>query len=346
MAEQAPSMEEWSNLYEIMKRVKKLTPWEWMEEVDLFGVQDPESNQIGFVSVTGRMDEHYGVFIYLGDRGLYGFWEFQHHYPDADPMKIFEIPHLQASLGDQAMLAKEDQQIIKQLDLKFRGRNAWPQFRSVEPGHHPWFLESEEVRFLTHALTQLLDVAKRFKEDDSLLDPKRDDEYLVRIAQRQEDGYYWEDKIMLIPPPEPELINIPINLNALNGLLNLPVGDQIIDVDFFIVPSPVEGEPARPVFPYMLLIVDDDSGLILGNKELMAPKPSINEMVGLIPSIFVQTLARAGIRPRMVRVRPGILENLLDTLVDDLKFELETASKMEKLDQAKKSLLKSLAAKD
>ena len=42
MTEQAPSMEEWSNLYEVMKRVKKLTPWEWMEEVDLFGVQDPE----------------------------------------------------------------------------------------------------------------------------------------------------------------------------------------------------------------------------------------------------------------------------------------------------------------
>lgn len=340
MAEQAPNKEEWRNLFEIMKKLAELKPWEWMEETDIFGVQNPETDEIGFVSVMGRMGEHYGVFVYLGDAGLYRFWEFQHEVPEPDPMKIFEIPHLQASFEDWEMLTEEDKQIIKKLGLKFRGRNAWPQFRSVKPGHLPYYIESGEARFLTFALSQLLEIAVRFKQDESLLEPDSEDEYLVRVLQGEDDGYVWVDQKLKITQPAAENINIPMNHDALENIKKLPDSDTTVDVDFFMIPAPVQDKQSKPYFPYMLLIVEDDSGMILGVTELMAPLPSINAMIGEIPKKFVETLVSADLRPKTVRVRPGILEDLLDTLVDDLGFVLKTETNMENLDQAKDALIK------
>ena len=344
MVDQAPSMEEWKELYQVSEKIKDLEPWEWMQEVDLFGIQDPESDQIGFTSVMGRMGEHFGVFIYLGAEGLYGFWEFQEGHSEEDPMKIFEIPHLQVSFEDRDMLTERDQEIIKELGLKYRGKNAWPQFRSVKPGHLPWYIESWEARFMTHALSQLLDVAERMKVEAAVLDPKSDDEYLVRVAQHKGDGYTWEDQIMIIPPPEPQSIKIPMDMGAIDGLSKLPEGDSVIEVDFFMMPSPVKDKNSRPYFPYMLLIVDQTSGMILGNTKLFPPKPSIDEMVGLIPSVFVDVLSRAGIRPKAIKVRPGILESVLELLRDDIGFEIEAASDLNMLDQAKRSLIERFQA--
>lgn len=43
----APSLEEARRLYQAAMRVKELAPWEWMDEADIFGVQDPETGELG-----------------------------------------------------------------------------------------------------------------------------------------------------------------------------------------------------------------------------------------------------------------------------------------------------------
>jgi hypothetical protein len=34
-------------LYQALVRVKEIAPWEWMTETDVFGVQDPQTDEIG-----------------------------------------------------------------------------------------------------------------------------------------------------------------------------------------------------------------------------------------------------------------------------------------------------------
>lgn len=70
----SPTLEEWKRLYDLMAQVKKLAPWEWMEEDDIFGVQMPRTNEPGFVSVMGMLGEHFAVAVYQGAKGLGGFW--------------------------------------------------------------------------------------------------------------------------------------------------------------------------------------------------------------------------------------------------------------------------------
>jgi hypothetical protein len=125
-----PDTREWRRLYEATVRVKGISPWEWMTEADVFGVQNPETGELGFVSVMGMLGEHYAVSLYLGSEGIHGYLNLQELGPFADPEALIQIPQLQASFEDREQLDKRDREVIKELGLKFRGRNAWPWFRS------------------------------------------------------------------------------------------------------------------------------------------------------------------------------------------------------------------------
>ena len=159
----------WRHLHDAASRLKTLAPWEWMTESDVFGVEHPETGDLGFVSVMGMLGEHHAVTVYLGPEALAQFWALQQAGPSADPERVLEIPQLQASFEDRDMLQKQDQALIKQLGLKFRGRQAWPLFRSFRPGFVPWFLEPGEVQFLSSILDQVSEVAERLQDNAALL---------------------------------------------------------------------------------------------------------------------------------------------------------------------------------
>lgn len=108
MVKSKPTLEEWRQLYQAAIRVKEVAPWEWMTETDIFGVQNSETGQTGFVSIMGMLREHIALAVYLGAEGLYSFWNFQEMIessPAVAPEMLFELLHLQASFEDRAQLA-------------------------------------------------------------------------------------------------------------------------------------------------------------------------------------------------------------------------------------------------
>jgi hypothetical protein len=44
----------WRRLYADADCIMKLAPWQWIEETNLFGVQFPGTDEIGYVSVMGQ----------------------------------------------------------------------------------------------------------------------------------------------------------------------------------------------------------------------------------------------------------------------------------------------------
>lgn len=248
MVEESVTNEEWRKLYEAAIDVKKLAPWEWMTETDVFGVQNPETDELGFVSVMGLLGEHFAISLYLGAEGLYAFWDFEDMGPLGSPEGLLEIPQIQASFEDRTELDAKDRRVIKDLGLKFRGRKAWPMFRSYRPGFFPWFQEPEEVRFLAIALHQLLDVAPRFQEDQLLLELE-DEDYLVRVPCQEGDTLVWEDQIIEVPPPEPSAIPIEMDLQVLEEIEHLPRTDHRFEMDLFMFPAPIGEKGVRPFSP-------------------------------------------------------------------------------------------------
>ncbi len=333
MAEKSPTLTEWRKLYGVALQVKELAPWEWMMEDDLFGVQNPETGELGFVSVMGALGEHLAVAVYLGAAALHNFLEVEDSENEIEPQRVMEIPQLQASFEDRGELRQEDRQIIKRLGLKFRGRQAWPLFRSYGPGLMPWFLTAAEARFLTCALEQLLDVAPRFENDELLLWPEGEDEFLVRVPQPKEGELIWEDKIMPVPQPEPTFVPLQMDFEALERAKGLPHPDREIEVDLVMLPIPIAEKKERPFLPYLLLIVDGPSKMIVGT-EMLQPRPSLEAMWGEVPLNLISTLLRLNFIPSIVRVRSELLIRLLQQLSVELGFQLKQSRELSGVDKA------------
>lgn len=339
MPEQKPSLGEWSRLYQAANRVKEVAPWQWMEETDVFGVQDPETGKLGFVSVMGALGQHLAIAVYLGAEGLYRFWAFQQFADQMPAEALLGIPQLQASFENRAELSKFDLQTIKDLGLRFRGRQAWPQFRSFRPGFLPWYLEAWEARFLAHVLEQVVEVALQFKEDPTLLDTEDEESYLVRVPRLEENKPVWETQALLVPPPEPARIMVIMDFDLIEKMKQLPQSGFELEVDLFALPTPIEEKGQRPFFPYMLLVVDSNSGMVLGS-ELLTPEEGLEAMWGVIPLTLLYQLAQAEVVPRQINVESLLLTQLLRPLAEGLGFEISRKAVLPSLNRAKEFFLR------
>jgi len=226
--------------------------------------------------------------------------------------------------------------------LKFRGASAWPLFRSYRPGYMPWFVTTAEARLLKYALEQTLEVAPRVKADPDILnagDENGDDEiYLVRVPLKEGDGLVWEDRLMRVPPPERESVAAAPDVEALGQLKQLPQRPFEVEIDFFSLPTGIGDKGERPYRPYMLMMADAKSGMIVGF-EMMRPEPSLTEMHGQIPSKIAEWFTQAGVIPERITARSELLLELLVPSAATLNISLYQSDELPSIDEAANSML-------
>lgn len=331
-------LDEWRPLYAAMDNIRKIAPWQWLDETVVFGVENPEDGELGFVSVMGMLGEHLAIAVYLGAEGLYRFWTMQETQPDNPAEYLLHTPQLQASFEGRTDLHKKERDIIKQLGLKYRGKQAWPLFQSYRPGYAPWFLNGREVRFMRHVLEQTAEFSLRVKENDEIIMPADDLEYLIRVPEQTADGLEWHDEIRLIPPPPPKEYRIPMDPEALAHLRELPATMVNVDVDFFWMPTPVGEKGERPFFPYSLLLMEPSSDIILGNDILVA-QPSLDQMWGSLPMKLVQSLAQVNLKPKTIRVTSEALASFFQLVADELDIDIKLMDELPLLENVKMGLL-------
>ena len=328
-----PTLDEFRRLYDAALAFKQEAPWAWMTEDQIFGVRNPETGEIGYASVMGQRGEYLALALYQGSEGLDGFWCMERGGEPGNPTFLLEVPQLQASFGDREELHEQDRQVLKDLGLKFRGRQAWPLFRSYVPGYVPWFVTPAEARYLTVGLEQSLDVIRRLAENPALLDPLRRGVYLVRT--RTAEG--WTDE-WLIPPPAPARTWPTVDEKRLAALRKLPRQPYILEVDLFAMPGYIqERTDARPYLAYNLLVVEARSGFILGT-EVLAPKPTLDIMWKETPAKFLNLLARLKTVPHQIMVRRERIRGLLEPIATGLGIEMGVSLQLPALDEAKSAL--------
>lgn len=295
-----PNLEDWRRLYQVADQIKTLAPWNWMDETDLFGVQDPERERIGFVSVMGQSGDFYGISVYLNAEGLYGFWKLYGILNDK-PERLLEIPTLQVSYNNRDQVEKEDRAIMQKLGLKFRGKNAWPIFRSFVPGYYPWFLEADEARFLCIALEQLLDIAPRVKQDPDLLDPYDDERYLIRIPHPQQDKLVWSEEYIPIYETKPQVVAADKDKPWMKQLKGMQQKHVIAELDVFMIPNALQKGESRPFFPYILIIATQRPQSVLDFR-ILTPEPSLAEMRSGLSQQIAEIFAEAKFIPHEIRI--------------------------------------------
>ena len=333
-----PSMQEWRALYEAAAVFKEARCWEWMSNDDLFGVMDPETGEIAYCCIMGELGEHLGLGAYLGPEGLQSVIDIMENHDDYSIDFLFTQKCLMASFEDREALDKKDRAVIKELDLKFRGRKQWPFFRSYVPGKFPWFIDAWECRFLTLVLQQALKVSLSCLSSKAILQKEHPPTFLVRVPDNMGQKMTWSDRYLVAAPHIVK--HVPFKITDELALRRVSASGKkdraTWEVDTFFAPIPLqEKKGERPYYPKAFLVFDDSRGLILDH-ELM--QDFTKERHRCIERII--KLMRNSTIPARIVVERDETYCLLKDLCAGLNVTLEKVKKLKSIPRVKEELYK------
>ncbi|MBI4506778.1 MAG: hypothetical protein HY691_14695 [Chloroflexi bacterium] len=315
-----PTREQWQALYAAASEFDDLAPWVWMTDDDLFAVQDSETGEVAYCVVMGSGSQEFGLAAFLGPQGFASFRQLM--LGELEPESLDAAALLRSvslSFQDRAVLARQDREVIRSLGLRFRGRNAWPWFRSQRPGYVPWFLDGDEARILTLALRQAVQVSQRVEAGDLTLTLGVDDQPILTRCLREGR---WVDEWR--PPParppsreEPEPLD-EVRLRRLREAK--PRSREGWELDLFTVAAAVGGRGERPYLPVMLLAATQQ-GFVLGTT-LLQPWTSATERQEAV----LDLLEKGPHLPREIRVGREEVRRLLGPLTRALGIGIRVAN--------------------
>jgi hypothetical protein len=339
MRKSEPSLEEWKTLYNAALEFRKIEPWEWMKETDVFSVQNPQSGEVGYCCIMGELGEVLAMAVYLGTEGLQGYKKIQKGQIKAeDPDSLYIQDCLMLSFEDKRFVDQEDRQIINALGFKFRGRNSWPLFRGYKPGDFPWFLSRDEVLYMTSALQQAKEVCLRLKENKELLSPPKKNRYLLRVPETKGSMIVWKDEWREPAPlKKVKYLDEKVDEVRIQRIRKTAKPTPVIwEIDFFYTPTPIaEGE--RPYFPYAIMLIDRDSGFILDMhlaRKVVYKKEFLEK--------FLSCIEKMSILPLEILVRKEEVVNLLEPYTSRLNIKLSVVKRLENIDNARREMVKHL----
>lgn len=334
----APSLEEWKQLYEAAMCFKEESPWEWMWDSDIFGVRNPLDGDIGYCCILGKLGEVLGMAVYLGTEGLEGFLKMLNGEITAGDDDIMHANKcLFVSFEEKSGLEKADKEIISNLGLEFKGKNAWPLFRNYSPGYFPWYLNKVETVFLAHCLRQARDVALRYKENPSLFDAREEDNYLVRVCDTARPEAGWKDS-WLAPLPFKKVVMISKKLEERrqeNIIKTAVRRSQTWEADFFYSPAYIAEKDRRPYYPLTLIFVDSVSFFILN-----AHVTTIDKYRMEFDEKLLETIERAKVIPEEILVNKEELAFLLGQAAERLGIKVRLVNKIPAAADVRKEMFK------
>lgn len=328
----------WKRLFETAAKVRNMEPWLWMEETDIFGVQDPESDTVLFVSVMGLLGEYHAVALYLGAREVTQFWKMQEMLDQEEiAYTMMGIRQIQAAFGKKSELDPMEKQVVRKLGMNFKKAHGWPYFRGYRPGWLPWVVDAQEARWALLALEQLLDVALRVKENRRLVARKPGTcTYLVRVSVPDGDANVWRDEYRECYPPQ-MTFHVTVPNRLLDAVRALKSVDLTIELDVAPSSFPIGKQGERPQLPYLLMAVDSKTFFILGT-ELLPVEDCIDDMWVKVPAKFLEMLIRSGIRPSAIAIRTPMVFTIMEGLCKDLGIEIKPDPGLPALTEARRDI--------
>lgn len=338
VAEHSHNLELLKNLYELAAEIRGIEPWKWMSNTDIFGVKDPRSENIGFVSIMGAHGEHHAVAVYRNPEALYDFFDLKDPQSPFRPEHIFEISQLHTSFKNKNDLDAEERKILKKLKIKFSGENSWPMFRSFKPGMVPWFLSEEEAQFLYHVLQQTLHVLIRLVDGILELPTKVKNNYLIRVGEKCKNQIAWDDKLIRIDRPAQRIKSLTVDGSVIKVLKEMPFTEHSYEIDLCMLPSHSKNSEGRQYYLYLLLVVDSSLGIIMGN-DLLRAEPTYDEMWNTIPFTVSGIFAKVNKIPKQIIVRTKRMHAILQPFTHQIGSTLIQKNDLPNIKKACESLM-------
>lgn len=338
MKQTEAAKQQWKQLFEVAGRIKQLKPWEYLSENDIVVIQAPERKEPIFCSVIGAGGEAFAVLVYPNFQSFSKRVQVFSH-PDL-PYYILAGRNdcLACNFGDRSELSPEDYNIVKDLGLKFRGKNQWIYFHSYKTGYAPWLLDSEEADVMISALQNFTMAFLCYAQGKLKVDFESGKILYRFYSGEKQQWFNCETDMPEIPEPVCKQVTVKDEIYTAK-LWKAHKTARRIEMELFYMPTPIqEKKGERPFYPQMCLIGDKGSGRIVGQHMLANGEKEENVILSLLDGY----IAQFG-RPQSIQIRDETVEGLIGDFCAKCDIKIEKNVSLKAIDSFAEELLNSLA---
>jgi hypothetical protein len=332
------SPETWRALLAATANFAALEPWEFAYDSDAIGLIDPITGETRIATVLGNAGEVFAAVFYRR-AGLRWILAMLADSPDPEDMNHADgMDCLKVEFVPKRELWKEDLALLKAAAFKPAGKGPiWPQFRSSEPGWHPWHLNQAEAEQLLTDLPRLTAFCKLFAEHPDLFDERDTTEIAFLPVDLPDRPLTLKDldwRPLLVPPLTGfEPFQAPADqLEKLRALPRQP--GLACEFDCTMMPGGSFYEQGRPCFGRFSLLVEKQRGLVIG-MDVASGALTPGEAAG---RTLIKALLMGQNLPEKIFIGGSRLQPVLQPLCDELNIELWPASSLPVLEEAIASL--------
>ena len=333
--------------YSLAFALRKAKPWKKLYDSQIFAIRHSDG-QISYCSIMGHNGDHLALALYPGESGLHSLRAiFNHDYMMVEPY----LQHEMMLAQDCLMVSFESKAELmgRALDevndychahgLKPRGANAYPVFERFRPHYYPWHIEDEADQLhMLEGMEAAMDVVRRLETQtpEALgLDAGDPDGRSIPLLTKKEDGFVWESLACADTfKPAYAAALLTDELAAARARQAKMLAEEwgcaiVMHGDPLATEGTPEGEEPQsaPFFPYVLMVVSLESGLILSATLASNPEDYAPEFTQALLKLF----AESG-RPRRLLCKDERTFTFLSGLADHLSLRIEQKADIDMLD--------------
>lgn len=320
------TLEEWRELYDIAIKLKDLKPWEKLCDLDLITIQDPSKEEPTICSIMGMAGECYAIAAYDGIYAIHNFLVMV----DSEGMPPNQLIRYQNNImcnyGSREELTTKERNIIKELGLKFRGKNNWIYFRTFEEGYAPYMPNKDEVINFTKILNNLYNAIETL--NNGLKVDFENGKTLMYGFDETNNEWISSEEDLLIPDMK---YPVPVLEDELlvQRLKNQKQSKSILELDIAYLNSTIKDKAYdKPFIARLCVLMDAKRELIL-SQNMLSPDDSD---VDIIFELIINYIIQNG-KPKSIVVRDEYLTSILYDLCIQLEIELIQSEQLACIDE-------------
>lgn len=295
----------WKRLYELSDELMSFKPWEHIYSDDFICVE-LSPDHIVYCTVMGKLGDCIGISIYEDEDGYADLCSLSKEYDNNEVIRyvMFDQNCLTWYMGDRDEVPREQLSIIKELGLKYRGKNQWPYFMRFEKRFMPSSIDHDEARRMIVVLERLIDILKAYVQNEIDVNFEQDE---IIFAHEENDNWKYEAM------SKPDIVDkyYPVELedkSIFDELNKQQKTEQCLYIDLICFGAMKDKNYHKTVNALFFIVVDEESELILHGNFI---KPEEDEIQYAI-HFFINYILNVG-RPDTIYVRnPQVISSLFD----------------------------------
>lgn len=344
-------MRDYQNLYEKIKQFYKMKPWEKLDDTEVIGIKYSDRKEPVFFALGGLDDASIGLSVFRNVSEYILFLDLlESEFTEVDGIGEYteKLKSIRLEFVDRDDLEDSDYQRIRTTDVKFRGKQAWPEIVDFTPGFVPWPANEEDLVLLERVLDSFIEMFPTYSKMDFEKEFLSDDvptRYYYQAGVRDSVWKLKEEHILQFLT-NGELTNGPYDLMLSQFEIRRLLTEKksflknTFEIDLFYLPQPITFKTGeRPRFVKMMAIADKQSGEVLLATVLTADK-SRDIQFELYKYLF-----EAKVFPAKVEMRgDSVLEtyDMLAPLLDELDIAYAEKNSLKKIEAFRKSISQDL----